>query len=327
MPVPAGPKKKPKDHAGAEITKAQPAPLYVWRRLLNADEVIAWAKEQGFDTCLPPEQMHVTITYSKQPVDWMAMGESWSYGGEDGKLIVPAGGPRMVSRFNEGAVVLQFASSDLSYRNMRMREEGASYDWPEYLPHITLTYKGEGVDLSKVTPFAGKLEFGPEIFEEIKGGFDPGSIVEKIEKQDGALTFCKVAGVNEELGLVFGWSIVCKVKGEDYYDLNIEKNARGEWVKVPEHITETAMVKGAADFAKSERPGNEMHAGPDSGQYVFLMPWTAEIAKAYGYDGQPPVTGLMVAYHPTPDVLAKFKSGDYTGFSIEGSRLRYEEMQ
>ena len=40
------------------------------RDLLNAADVVAWAKEQGFEFVMPADEMHVTVCYSKTPVDW-----------------------------------------------------------------------------------------------------------------------------------------------------------------------------------------------------------------------------------------------------------------
>ena len=34
---------------------------------------------------------------------------------------------------------------------------------------------------------------------------------------------------------------------------------------------------------------------------------------------------LFARYKPEPDVLAKFKDGTYTGFSMEGARVTFEE--
>ena len=133
----------------------------------------------------------------------------------------------------------------------------------------------------------------------------------------------KIAKIDEGLGLVFGWAIVCKVKGEDYYDLNIDYEGPRKGERVPEHIPEDVMTKAAADFMETSRPGNELHEGPDSGSYVFAFPLTTDIAKAMGI--QTEKTGLMVAYKPTPDVLAKFRSGFYRGCSIEGSRGQFTE--
>lgn len=152
---------------GMDTTDAAPRPLYVRRDLLNAADLIAWARAQGLETTLTAEDMHVTVLYSRTPVDPMAMGETW--GSEtDGGLIVKAGGPRALERFGEGALVLQFASWSLTSRHADMIRAGASHDWPEYAPHVTLTYTvPEGFDLEAVRPYAGELRFGPEIFEPL----------------------------------------------------------------------------------------------------------------------------------------------------------------
>jgi hypothetical protein len=98
--------------------------------------------------------------------------------------------------------------------------------------------------------------------------------------------------------------------------------------RVPEHITEDAMFKAAVDAAESglQMAGNVQHAGDDVGAYYFMFPVTEEIAKAL--DWQVTKTGLVVGYHPgDDDVLAKFKDGSFTGFSIEGARVEYEEVE
>ena len=149
------------------LNDATPRPLYVRRDLLNASELIAWAKSQGLETTLPASDMHVTILYSRTAVDPMKMGESWG-NDESGGIVVKAGGPRALERFGEGALVLQFASWDISSRHADMIRAGGSHDWPEYLPHVTITYSvPDGLDVSAIRPYAGELRFGPEIFEPL----------------------------------------------------------------------------------------------------------------------------------------------------------------
>lgn len=145
---------------------ATPRTLYVRRDVVNADAIVAWAKAQGFKTTLPAGDMHVTITYSREPVDWMKMGSTWS-DDDKGRLTIPPGGARMIEVFGEGAVVLLFNSSALSWRHEDMVREGASWDWPEYQPHITIAYEGVPEDLSKVEPYRGAIVLGPEVFEEV----------------------------------------------------------------------------------------------------------------------------------------------------------------
>jgi uncharacterized protein len=156
------------DQARALLTDAAPRTLYVSRKLLNASEFIEWAKGQGFETATPADELHVTICFSRTPVDWMKMGEAWG-GDEQGKLTVKPGGARVVERLGDkGAVVLLFASSELSWRHEDMKRNGASFDLEAYQPHVTITFQAPAdFDLSKVEPFRGELVFGPEIFTEV----------------------------------------------------------------------------------------------------------------------------------------------------------------
>lgn len=127
-----------------------------------------------------------------------------------------------------------------------------------------------------------------------------------------AVLSATVFKVDEALGLVFGWGIVCKENGEPYVDVQ------------GDHIPEDAMVKATSDFMENSRVAKEMHAGDAKGCIVHSFPLTTDIAKAMGITSGR--TGWMVAMKPDADVLAKFKSGDFTGFSIGGRRIRDEEM-
>ena len=155
-----------RDQGLALLADASPRSLYVRRDLLNVVDVTTWARGQGLD---PQDGLHVTVIYSRRPVDWMKAGNDWSTG-DNGLLTVRPGGPRMVDRLGGGAVALLFASSALSYRHeVIQREAGTSHDWPDYQPHVTIAYDVPGsVDLSAIEPYRGVLEFGPEIFEEVK---------------------------------------------------------------------------------------------------------------------------------------------------------------
>lgn len=149
------------------LADASPRTLYVSRRVLNADEIIRWARAQGLETTIPAEDMHVTVAFSRRPVDWFAVGRDWS-GDEDGRLRIPPGGPRAVERLGDGdAVALLFADDHLQWRHERILEIGASWDWPEYRPHITLSYDADGLDVETMEPYAGPIVLGPELFGEV----------------------------------------------------------------------------------------------------------------------------------------------------------------
>lgn len=137
-----------------------PTPLYVSRKLINSAEVTKWAKSQGFSSV--NDDLHVTVTYSRQPVDWMAMSDEWA-----GRALDIDGGARIIEQFGNHAV-LSFASDSLKWRHDVMISNGASHDFPDYQPHITISSDFRDLDLSKVEPYRGKLKFGPEIFKAIK---------------------------------------------------------------------------------------------------------------------------------------------------------------
>jgi hypothetical protein len=124
----------------------------------------------------------------------------------------------------------------------------------------------------------------------------------------------RILKVDDSLGLVFGWAIVCTEKGEAYFDTQ------------DDHIPEESMLKAAADFMEHSRVLGDMHATAEGGSVVFAFPMTAEIAKAYGLTTE--TTGLMIAVRPAnAETLEKYKSGEYTGFSIGGIRITDEDAE
>jgi len=119
----------------------------------------------------------------------------------------------------------------------------------------------------------------------------------------------RVLKVDESLGIVLGWGIVCTEGGEPYVDLQ------------DDHVPEQSMLRASVGFAESARVAKQMHTGDPIGTVLFVFPMTADIAKAFEF--QVPRTGMMIGMRPsTPEVLAKFHSGDYRGFSIGGRGKR-----
>lgn len=150
---------------GIDAADMAPTSLYISRKVVNADTITAWAARQGIEIA-DPSDLHVTVCYSRAPLDWFEVGEPWS-----SRIVVPEGGPRLVERFDGGAVVLRFAANELNWRHRQVMEAGGSHDYPEYAPHITLKHELPGVetvDLSTVQPYTGEIILGPEIFETVK---------------------------------------------------------------------------------------------------------------------------------------------------------------
>ena len=120
--------------------------------------------------------------------------------------------------------------------------------------------------------------------------------------------YAEVLKVDESHGIVLGWAIVCKKDGCDYFDLQ------------EDNIPEASMLSAAVDFMQNSRMAKEMHSGEARGTVIFAFPLTEDIAKAFGIETR--TTGLMIAIKPHDDaMLAKFRNGELTGFSIGGHRI------
>lgn len=322
--------------ASIMVRKDTVGSLYVRRDVINAPEVVDWAKKQGFKTTLPAEEMHVTVAYSQEPVDWQAVGSASDY-----ISLPPGSATGLASMGPQGVVaVLTLKSTELSDRWQQIIDAGASWDWGGYTPHISISWQAGGMDLAEVPPFPGQVLLGPEVFQSIKDNWSAnvtektgptaadvhvptplgaGALRRKKESEMSNFeTTAEVTKVDSELGLVMGWAIVCQKDGEPYFDLQ------------GDHIPEGAMLKAAADFMVNSRVAGEMHGRDGEGQpvqaghVVFAFPMTSDIAKAFGVETD--TTGLMIAMKPDDGMLAKFKSGEYTGFSIGGGRITDEEV-
>lgn len=155
---------QPAPRARVAANDATPKTLYVSRKVKNSAAIIKWAQGQGIPGMLPGAELHVTIVYSRTPIDWMKTGESWN-----SEVKLPAGGARLVELFGEGSIVLSFVSGEISYRHRNILEAGASHDWPDFQPHITIGYSPDPhFDVDSIEPYQGEIVLGPERYEELK---------------------------------------------------------------------------------------------------------------------------------------------------------------
>ncbi len=217
-------------------------------------------------------------------------------------------------------------------RNVRKRAEvnaGLAVDDPVW--QKLFNHSGDGVELSDIQKFHEKFQ-GVEDLEDGWGGSAGILWAERILRKENLLdkTGSKghntrvmdadVCKVDEDLGLVMGFAIICKHNGEDYFD------------RQDDHIPESSMLKAATDFMRNSRVMGEMHKvdtqkkAEARGTVVFAFPLTTDIAKSLNIETQ--TTGLLVGMMPDDDeILGKFKSGEYTGFSIGGRRIIDEDVE
>lgn len=119
----------------------------------------------------------------------------------------------------------------------------------------------------------------------------------------------RVVKFNDELGLVFLWAFTTTDEnGVDYFDTH------------GDNIVEQDIIKVAAEFMENGGLTDEMHDEEPDGRVVFAMPMTKEVAAAF--DIETKQTGLMIGMKPSTEVFQKFKSGEYTGVSIDALGVR-----
>lgn len=123
---------------------------------------------------------------------------------------------------------------------------------------------------------------------------------------------CRVTDVDNKLGLVFGWGMVTEIDGQPYFDTDNQ------------HITSDAMVKATSGFMEGQRISNDSHTSSDIGTVIHSFPLSKDIAESMGVQSR--LSGWMVAVKVSDEILKKFESGEYTGFSVEGA-ANYHDIE
>ena len=136
--------------------------IYICRKVLNTDELRAWARAQGFQTCTPEQEMHVTVAFDHKKHDWRDLPLDASP-----TVAVIDPDERAVSLF-KNAVVLEIYSQELTTRWAELHQSALNWKYPDYRPHVTITFNApEGMDVSRIEPFDGVIHLGPEITSEV----------------------------------------------------------------------------------------------------------------------------------------------------------------
>ena len=127
--------------------------------------------------------------------------------------------------------------------------------------------------------------------------------------------FCRVAKIDEEKHLVFGWA---NVHGTwDGKELTAVEDSQGS-------IIEEAELEGAAYvFCREARGMDERHDWERCGYLVESVMITNEKLQAMFPNQALPDgnRGWWIGMQPDPSIYEKFKSGEYKGFSIGGAAV------
>lgn len=235
--------------------------LYVHRPLLNAADLIAWATTAGFKKTLPEKDVHVTVAFSKEPVEWSDAEPKTDDVGV-------GGGDRSVERLGDkGAVVLRFESPELTKRWHQFRSIGASWDWPGYKPHVTITYDFDAgaIDLTKIEPYDGPLDFGPEVFAEVDSGWAD-KVKANLQATDSALRLAldrdSVRSFDRDGRLRvarthISKANVCPYKGSEipgYAELGLEPDRIYQLFRDPEELKKGAATLNGVPLLRKHTP-------------------------------------------------------------------------
>ncbi len=324
--LPAGAKRQAED--------ADLRTLYVHRQLKNAGALREWAKAQGFKLALPADDMHVTVAFSKTPIAW----DSVPNGGDPEGILIGGGDKaRSVEALGaDGAVVLRFESGELAADWRRFMDAGASWDHDAYRPHVTITYDAGDVDLSKVEPYAGPLEFGPEVFAEVKGGATKRA-KENLQATDSAFLIAmdrdSVREKTRDGRLIvkrtpISKANVCPYRGEEipgWEALGLDKNAVYKLLRDPEELAKGAatsngvqlLIKHVPVNAEDHRPNETVGSLGTDAEFDGDMLYNSLFVNAQrAIDGIERNTQreLSAGYHYKPDMTP----GNFRGSAYDG---------
>ncbi|MGL6228630.1 MAG: hypothetical protein ACRC3J_05420 [Culicoidibacterales bacterium] len=121
--------------------------------------LIEKAKSLGVLNITPSDKIHTTITYSRKHIDIDVKGTSVDF--EIKNLFVP---DVFKTQEGESALVWKLYSNDLQKRFAEHISLGATTDYDEYKPHITISYGAGEITEEMLKPFT--LDIKPVIIEE-----------------------------------------------------------------------------------------------------------------------------------------------------------------
>lgn len=131
--------------------------LYVARRVKNWDDLVSLAEDLGLVDIIDKDDFHVTIAFSKEMVDW----DQFVADTADIEINIEDG---VIEKLGD-AIVIKFESEELKQARQKYIDGGASWDYDEYIPHISLTYNSDQ-EITEDT-FSGVVELWPEVMDEV----------------------------------------------------------------------------------------------------------------------------------------------------------------
>jgi hypothetical protein len=129
-----------------------------------------FAKKNKIPKALGKEHYHTTLLYSRKHLpNYKPMGKYDSpMKGVAQEFEVWPAEPDENGKV-KNCLVLKYSCPELYQRHHKlMLQHGATYDYDEYKPHVTLSYDVGKFDISKLPTFSGNLEIVEEYHEDLQ---------------------------------------------------------------------------------------------------------------------------------------------------------------
>jgi len=129
--------------------------LYASREVepTSAEMLAAWIHDNNIPNPISTTNMHVTVVHTKSDLP------NWQ---PDRRVLTVKPSTYSIDKFGD-VLVLRFRSQELAMQNQKARALGAVMTYPEYHPHITLSYKVPPTfDWTSLRPPPIYIELDPE---------------------------------------------------------------------------------------------------------------------------------------------------------------------
>lgn len=107
---------------------------------------------------------------------------------------------------------------------------------------------------------------------------------------------------------------MCTKNGAEYFDTDNQ------------HIPESVTLDAWADFMRNGRVNKAMHSGDQVGDVAFAFPAYDDIFKSLGLQIGDQSGIIVGVYVQDDDVLNKYHTGVYKGFSVGGA-ANWEDVE
>jgi len=136
--------------------------LYVGVKLSDdtVKRIVAYCKKAKIPNVLDPKEFHSTLAYSRKPVNDFVPNEKIKEKGIPNKFEVWPSDPNAFKEDKTYCLVLKYDSDYMQNRFDEIMKMGATYDYDEYRPHVTLSYDvGKDFDIKKLPSLSNMKTF------------------------------------------------------------------------------------------------------------------------------------------------------------------------